>query len=66
MLKENGDWQFLCGTTDVPAHCRLICLKDIVERASSVNDIADLPRGSRAWHERIDTEWRCEAEISEE
>jgi hypothetical protein len=63
---DDGDWQFLCGTTDEPDQCRLICLKDIVERDPSVNDIADLPLGRRAWRENAGAEWRREAETSEE
>jgi hypothetical protein len=61
----DGDWQFLCGATDAPDQCRLICLNDIVERDPSVNDIADLPLGWRAWRENVDAEWRREAQTSE-
>ena len=63
---DDGDWQFLCGTTDAPDQCRLVCLKDIVERDSSVNDIADLPFGWRAWRENAGVEWYREAKTSEE
>ena len=63
---DDGDWQFLCGATDAPDQCRLICLNDIVERDPSVNDIADLPLGWRAWRENGGAEWRREAKSSEE
>jgi hypothetical protein len=63
---DDGDWQFLCGTTDAPDHCRLVCLKDMVERDPSVNDIADLAPGWRAWRERVGAEWNREAQAPEE
>jgi hypothetical protein len=63
---DDGDWQFLCGTTDAPDHCRLACLIDMVERDPSVNDISDLPLGWRAWRERVGAEWNREAQPPEE
>jgi hypothetical protein len=59
---ENGDWQFLCGTTtDVEQAC-LVCLNDIVQLDSTVNGIADLPRGWQAWRSKPGEEWRREPE----
>ena len=43
-----------------------LCLKDVVERDPSVNDLADLPLGWRAWRENVSAEWRRDARISEE
>jgi|SRR5215468_157920 len=63
---EDGDWQFLCGTTNDSDHGRLVCLNDMVKLDPSVNDIADLPLGWRAWRENVGAEWRREARIPEE
>lgn len=63
---DEGDWQFLCGTTDAPEQCKHICLNDIVERDPSVNDIADLPPGWLAWRENGGAAWRCEVQISDD
>lgn len=62
---DDGDWQFLCGTTDAPEPGRLICLKDVVKIDPGVNDVADLPTGWRAWRESAGVEWRREAQNSE-
>jgi hypothetical protein len=63
---DDGDWQFLCGTTDAPEDCKLICLKDLVEIDPSVNDIADLTPGWRAWRENAGSEWLREPKSSDE
>jgi hypothetical protein len=44
---DEGDWQFLCGTTNRPAHGRIVCLGSIVELDPSISELADLPKG---WH----------------
>src|SRR5262245_42981187 len=63
---DDGDWQFLCGTTNDSDHARLICLNDMVKLDPSVNEVADLPLGWRAWRENVGAEWYRETETSEE
>jgi hypothetical protein len=63
---DDGDWQFLCGTTNDSDHGRLVCLNDIVKLDPSVNEVADLAPGWRAWRENGNAEWHREAKISEE
>jgi hypothetical protein len=51
---DDGSWQFLCGTTDDPEHCRLICLNDMVKLDPSVNEVADLaPLGTRRFQRAV-------------
>jgi hypothetical protein len=59
---ENGDWQFLCGTTTDEEQCRLVCLNDIVQLDSTVSEVAELPRGWQAWREKPGGEWNREPE----
>jgi hypothetical protein len=63
---DDGDWQFLCGTTDDPKQGRLVCLKDMVERDPSVNELADLPLGWRAWRGSVGEGWFRAAKNVEE
>lgn len=57
---EDGAWQFLCGTTNEPEHCHLVCLKDIVEIDPSINELADLAPGWKAWREDTSKPWQKE------
>jgi hypothetical protein len=58
--EEDGDWEFLCGTTVEPDQIKLVCLKDVAELDPSVNDLADLPPGWRAWRESQGASWQRE------
>lgn len=55
---DDGDWQFLCGTTNETDDGRLVCLKAIVEAHPSVNELADLPLGWQAFREAPDKPWQ--------
>lgn len=57
---EDGNWQFLCGTTDDPKDGRLVCLNDIVQLDPTVNLLADLPEGWRAWRTTANDHWQRE------
>ena len=54
---ENGDWQFLCGTTNDSAHCRLICMGCALELDKTLVEVADLPTGWIAFRDRIGGPW---------
>jgi hypothetical protein len=54
---EDGAWQFLCGTTSDDKDGRIVGLDCIVERDSSVVELADLPLGWLAWRETVTSEW---------
>jgi hypothetical protein len=54
---EDGDWQFLCGTTTDYEDCRLICMGCALERDSSLAEIADLPMGWFAERDSVGKPW---------
>ena len=56
--EDDGGWQFLCGTTNDDADARIVGLGTIVKWDASVNELADLPLGWRAWRESIDAPWQ--------
>jgi hypothetical protein len=41
----DGDWQFLCGTTNQPKDGRIVSLECIFERDHTLAEVADLPEG---------------------
>ena len=53
--KEDGAWQFHGKTME--GERSLICLRHVVDHDASLNEIADLPLGWRAWRESIDAPW---------
>jgi hypothetical protein len=55
---EQGDWQFLCGTTDRAEDGRIVCLKNVVDSNPSVLELADLPIGWQAVRESPDRPWQ--------
>ncbi len=53
-----GDWQFLCGTTNRPADGKIVCLSTIVDLHPSVVELADLPVGWQAVRSTSSDSWR--------
>ena len=53
----DGGWQFLCGTTDDPADSRVIGLQTAIDLDPSVEALADLPLGWRAWRTEATAPW---------
>ena len=45
---QDGDWQFVCGTTDDEQDGRVISLETVLEMDASVAELAGLPRGWEA------------------
>jgi len=54
---EEGDWQFLCGSTNDSEDMRMVSLKYIVEIDNSVNELHNLGLGEYAWRESISDKW---------
>ena len=54
---EDGDWQFLCGTTIAPEDAKLVCLREIVELDPSVGQLAYLPEGWQAVRKSTGDPW---------
>lgn len=58
---DDGDWQFLCGTTNEPAQARVIHLRQVLEIDAGLAVLAGLPRGWIAWREGPSDPWQREA-----
>lgn len=55
--EDEGDFQFLCGTTNNTDDARVVGLGTILRLDPSVAEVADLPLGWRAWREDIGSPW---------
>lgn len=53
----DGDWQFLCGTTNDPKDACIVCLNEIAENHPSVTQLADLPMGWQAYRDAASEPW---------
>jgi hypothetical protein len=53
----DGEWEFLCGTTDSPKDAREVSLGEVVDRDARVAEVADLPVGWRAFRDSADAPW---------
>jgi hypothetical protein len=62
---DDGAWQFLCGTTNDDADGRVVGLGTIVDQDPSVIELADLPRGWRAWRRSPEDSWQRELRSSD-
>lgn len=54
---EDGDWQFMCTTTNSPEDGLIICLGCAYERDKTIGEVADLPVGWQAWREYVGGPW---------
>ena len=57
---RDGDWQFLCGTTDGPDDMSIVCFGCIYELHPFIARFKDLPRGWIAWRDDEDSPWQRE------
>jgi hypothetical protein len=55
---EDGDWQFLCGTTNEVEDGAVVSLGAVVGLDQTLGDLADLPEGWQARRPTIDGQWR--------
>ncbi|MGH2920557.1 MAG: hypothetical protein ACRDKU_00600 [Gaiellaceae bacterium] len=53
----DGEWEFLCGTTDKPKDAREIMLGEVLELDERVGEVADLPVGWRAFRSSAEAPW---------
>lgn len=58
---HDGDWQFLCGTTNSSADVKLVCLGCMMGRDPSLFELADMPAGWFACRAARDQPWSREA-----
>jgi hypothetical protein len=54
----DGDWQFLCGTTNRPEDGQVVSLKSILELDPTIAEVADLREGWTACRRKKGTAWR--------
>lgn len=55
---HDGDWQFLCGTTNETSDCLIVCFGCTYQRDKSLGLLADLPVGWQAWRGSVDEPWK--------
>lgn len=53
----DGEWEFLCATTDDPKDAREVLLGEIVELDERVSEVADLPVAWRAFRDSPESPW---------
>ncbi len=53
----DGDWQFLCGSTNLPEDGLTVCLGEMVDRDPSLAGLADLPEGWKAFRQDANAAW---------
>ena len=58
--ENDGDWQFLCGTTVETADVKLVCMGCMLERDPSLGELAALPFGWRAYRNSSGSAWQVE------
>ena len=57
---HDGEWQFMCGTTNATVDAKLVCLGCMVERDPTLNQLADMPTGWLAYRESQEHPWSRE------
>ena len=55
---HEGNWQFLCGTTDDPKDGRLVGMATVIEKNPTILELVDLPVGWQAIRESTDRPWQ--------
>jgi hypothetical protein len=58
---HDGEWQFMCGTTNATEDARLECMGCMFERDPSLRQVANLPRGWVAYRESPTEAWSQDA-----
>jgi len=54
---KEGDWQFLCGTTNRAEDGQVVCLGDLLQRDATIGELADLPEGWQASRANAGAAW---------
>lgn len=57
---EDGDWQFMCNTTENPDDGMVICMGCLFERFPWIERFKSLNRGFRAYLDEVPNEWLIE------
>lgn len=56
----DGEWEFLCGTTDKTKDAREVLLGEVLDYDERVAEVADLPVAWRAFRDAADSPWMQE------
>jgi hypothetical protein len=65
---HEGDWQFMCATTNDPADGLIVCLGCAYQSDTTIGEVADLPAGWQAWRDYVGGPWErapCEPDTDE-
>lgn len=54
---QDGDWQFLCGTTNETKDGALVSLGGLLTQDGTLSGVTDLPGGWRATRQKIGEAW---------
>ena len=54
---DDHSWAFTCGTTNESEDAMIVGMGEILERDSSLHEIADLPTGWSAHRESVGGKW---------
>jgi hypothetical protein len=54
---SQGEWEFLCGTTNKKKDAREILLGEVLDYDEAVAQVADLPAAWRAFRDAPDSPW---------
>ena len=57
---EDGEWQFMCNTTDDPDDGIVVCMGCFFQKFPEVAELADLPLGFDAYRDDINQPWDIE------
>jgi len=57
---HEGEWQFLCGTTLDSADLKIVCMGCMLDRDSTIAQLALLLPGWRATRASVDQPWHTE------
>ncbi|OUL56614.1 hypothetical protein [Pseudoalteromonas ulvae] len=57
---EDGEWQFMCNTTDDPDDGIVVCMGCFFQKFPEVAQLADLPLGFDAYRDDINQPWDIE------
>ncbi|MBQ0933672.1 hypothetical protein [Ideonella alba] len=58
---HDGDWQFMCGTTNASADAKVVCLGCMIDCDPTLVQLADLPEGWLAHRESPAQPWARES-----
>lgn len=56
--EKDGDWQFLTGDEITDNDIKTVCLKEMIERDSTLNEVFNLDYGEQAKREQIGGKWK--------